>query len=101
MQDVAKGTSFVGQKWAKDYKNALDLDLWGQFEEARESYDKLARSMTVELSSPQSTRWDDRDNENIEKLAICLVTSRIQIDDLNDFDLSFRSFLTFQMLCSA
>ena len=79
MQDVAKGTSFIGQKWAKDYKNSLDLDLWGQLEEARESYDKLARSMTVELSSPQSSRWDDRDVDNIEKLAICLVNSRIPI----------------------
>ena len=68
----AKG-SFTGQKWAKDYKNALDLDSWGQFEEARDSYEKLARSMTVELSSEQSLRWSDRDAENIEKLAICLV----------------------------
>ncbi len=73
MQDVGKGTSFIGQKWAKDYKNSLDLDLWGQFEEARESYEKLARNMTVELSSAQSLRWADRDVENIEKLAIALV----------------------------
>ena len=72
MQDVAK-TSFLAQKWANDFKTSHDFDSWGQLEEARESYEKLARNLTVELSSEQSLGWSDLDTENIEKLAICLV----------------------------
>mmetsp|Transcript_327 Transcript_327/g.668 ORF Transcript_327/g.668 Transcript_327/m.668 type:complete len:308 (-) Transcript_327:52-975(-) len=69
MQD---SPSFLGQKWFKSYKEALDLDSWGQIEEARDSYEKLARAMTVELNNTQSLKWASHDQDVSEKLAISL-----------------------------
>ncbi len=49
---AAQGKVTLGQRWEKEFQNILEMDTWGQFEEAMEAYDKcvLESILTVTLT---------------------------------------------------
>ena len=62
----------MGQKWDKEYAKAIELDGWGQVEEAREIYDSLAGSMRREMDAVGRDEWTEKQQQAIRNLIICL-----------------------------
>mmetsp|Transcript_45928 Transcript_45928/g.115148 ORF Transcript_45928/g.115148 Transcript_45928/m.115148 type:complete len:328 (+) Transcript_45928:160-1143(+) len=58
--------------WLKSYKHAIELDSWGQREEAKESYDKLAEALVGELAEASSAEWSKRETKNVQSMAMCV-----------------------------
>eukprot|EP00961_Rhodomonas_salina_P188362 2541971-Rhodomonas_salina.1 len=39
-EKIAAAKVSMGQRWEKEFNKSLELDTWGQIEEAREAYEK-------------------------------------------------------------
>jgi len=62
----------VASGWLKSYKKAMELDSWGQREEAKESYDKLAEAMVGEMAEASSAQWSKRETKNVQSMIMCV-----------------------------
>eukprot|EP00284_Hemiselmis_tepida_P009591 CAMPEP_0174915632 /NCGR_PEP_ID=MMETSP1355-20121228/1232_1 /TAXON_ID=464990 /ORGANISM="Hemiselmis tepida, Strain CCMP443" /LENGTH=339 /DNA_ID=CAMNT_0016160549 /DNA_START=42 /DNA_END=1061 /DNA_ORIENTATION=+ len=69
----------VGNKWLKDFKNVVEMDGWGQREEARESYAGLAAIIANKTMGDETSTWTEREAVNAERMAICL---RLRSDEI-------------------
>lgn len=78
----------MGQKWDKTFGKAIELDGWGQVEEAREIYDSLSTTMQREADTTLPDEWTEKQTGAIKKLIICLrlrsqVIKRGELDGIN------------------
>ena len=62
----------MGGKWDKEYAKAIELDGWGQVEEAREIYESLATTMSREEGAADQGEWTDKQRQAVKRLVICL-----------------------------
>mmetsp|Transcript_21516 Transcript_21516/g.52293 ORF Transcript_21516/g.52293 Transcript_21516/m.52293 type:complete len:338 (-) Transcript_21516:129-1142(-) len=69
----------LGNKWLKDYKNVVEMDGWGQREEAKEIYTTLATTIAGKTISDEASTWTEREVVNAERFAICL---RLRADEI-------------------
>mmetsp|Transcript_22100 Transcript_22100/g.42965 ORF Transcript_22100/g.42965 Transcript_22100/m.42965 type:complete len:325 (+) Transcript_22100:162-1136(+) len=69
---MAQVKQALAAPWLKSYKKAMELDSWGQREEAKDSYEKLAEEIVTEMAQPSSALWTKRETKNVQSMAICM-----------------------------
>ena len=77
----------LGAKWDRDLGKAIELDGWGQVEEAREIYDSMATAMQREMTAAGGA-WTEKQTQAVKKVMICLrlrsqVIRRARLDGIN------------------
>ena len=85
---MAQQHVLLGQKWHREFAKAIELDGWGQVEEAREIYESLATTMSREQDAAGPGMWTEKQLQAVKKLVICLrlrsqVIRRDQVDGIN------------------
>jgi hypothetical protein len=83
---MAQQLVLKGEKWHREFAKAIELDGWGQVEEAREIYESLATTMSREQEAADA--WTEKQQQAVKKLVICLrlrsqVIRRDQVDGIN------------------